>query len=79
MSDTIKKELETNSLLEEAEELSIGAGATAVGKAGNLIVSSALTITTPISSANPRVSINLSCLTVVTRGGSRCVVKSALK
>jgi len=72
MSENTKKSMEINSLLEEAEDLSISAGATA---AGNLIVSSALTITTPISSANPRVSINLSCLTVVTRGGSRCIAK----
>ena len=77
MSENVKKSMEINSLLEETEELAIGAGATAVGKAGNLILSSALT--TPLSSAMPRVSINVVCLTVVTRGGSRCVVKSALK
>jgi len=68
MSETVKKSMEMNSLLEETEELSIGAGATA---AGNLIVSSALTTL-------PRVSINLSCLTVVTRD-YKCLIKPVLR
>lgn len=70
MSENVKKSMEINSLLEETEELSIGAGATAVGKIdlGTRIISSAM----------PRVSINLSCLTVVTRD-YRCLVKPVLK
>jgi len=45
MSDTIKKELETSNLLEEAEDLAIGAGTGSVVNAvnpGSLIISSAL-------------------------------------
>lgn len=68
MSETVKKSMEINSLLEETEDLSIGAGATA---AGNLIVSSAITTL-------PRVSINICCLTVVTRD-SRCLIKPVLR
>ncbi|WP_295070062.1 hypothetical protein [Ruminococcus sp.] len=77
MSENTKKSMEINSLLEETEELAIGAGISSKIISVATPVSSALI--TPISSANPSVSINVVCLTVVTRGGSRCVVKSALK
>lgn len=69
MSENVKKSMEINSLLEETEDLSISAGAAV----GNLI-----SIAQPISSAMPLVSIKYSCLTVVTRGGSRCPVKPIL-
>ena len=67
MSENVKKSMEINSLLEETEELAIGAG----------VSSKIISVATPISSAMPRVSINLSCLTVVTRD-SRCIIKPVL-
>ena len=70
MSENVKKSIEINSLLEETEELAIGAGA--ISK-----ISPISTVITPISSAMPRVSINLSCLTVVTRD-ARCIIKPVL-
>ena len=71
MSENAKKSMEINSLLEETEDLAIGAGT--VSAVGNLI-----SIAQPVSSAMPLVSIKYSCLTVVTRGGSRCPVKPIL-
>ena len=73
MSENVKKSMEINSLLEETEELAIGAGT--VSAVGNLV---AVSVAQPISSAMPLVSIRYSCLTVVTRGGSRCPVKPIL-
>ena len=67
MSENVKKSIEINSLLEETEELAIGAG----------VSSKIISVATPISSAMPRVSINLSCLTVVTRD-ARCIIKPVL-
>ena len=67
MSENVKKSIELNSLLEETEELAIGAG----------VSSKIISVATPISSAMPRVSINLSCLTVVTRD-ARCIIKPVL-
>jgi len=64
MSETVKKSMEINSLLEEAEDLSIGAGV----KAEHLILSSIISATQPvsivlISSARP----DFNRATVVTR------------
>ena len=77
MSENAKKSMEINSLLEETEELAIGAGVS--GKLVTIATPVSSALITPISSAMPSVSINVSCLTVVTRGGSRCFIKSALK
>jgi len=74
MSDTIKKELETMNLLEESEDLAIGAGAVSVGKIDNIgtIISSAmppvahLTVMTIKSNCNIILTKNLSCRTKIT-------------
>ena len=61
MSDNLKKEAETRSLLEEVEDLSIGSGAGTIVNPGSTIISSAMP---PIN----YLTLKGRCNTVVTKG-----------